>query len=176
MIDMKKVIKITTNAFDLTIRWNAAKVGMVASIIFGAIMIRLFSHNSNAGKLVFVVLLFGIVVALLSLLGGIHVEVTDGNGESKSATDVPTEVRREAKPQPRQATPSRKSSGTINNKVGVPTTQQQVEPPTQQPKPEPKTEPQPAASESAPQPEKNFANKSIDEMTDEDWDALFKMD
>lgn len=166
---MRKLLKISTHMFDLTIRWNSAVMGLQGAIIFGVIMLKLFSSNENVEKLCVVILLFDLLVIVFLLLAGLHVSIEDADGNDIKEQKPVTEVNRHATVKSEQK-PTQKKSGTskvIGNKVPTPVQKQQV----QQPEP---TKDVPV--QSSPTPKPDMSNKTVEEMSESDWEALFKMD
>ena len=141
-------------------------MGLQGAILFGVLMLRLFSKNENVNTLCITILLFDLAVILFVLLSGLKISIEDASAPNEVQKPV-SEVNRKA--MPKQTEPTKKSSTPkqINNKVPTPSTQQKVE----------KSEPKPVQEEK-PQPttQTDMSNKSVEEMTEADWEALFKMD
>ena len=139
-------------------------MGLQGAILFGVLMLRLFSKNENVNTLCITILLFDLAVILFILLSGLKISIEDANAPTETQKPV-SEVNRRA--MPKQSEPVKKNSAPkqINNKVPMPSTQQKVE----KPQPVQEEKPQPA-------PQTDMSNKSVEEMTEADWEALFKMD
>ena len=159
---MRKVIKISTNLFDLHIKWNGALASIEGAILIGTFFLKLFSDNPAVDRLCVIILLFNALALVVSVLIGMKVTVEDETVSMKGTMDTTVEKRAVVN----EKAPVPKSSGTreIRNKVPVPN----------KPKSEPvmedaKVETSSAESESA-------SVKTLDQMTEQDWEALFKMD
>ena len=186
-----KVIKISTFLFDLHIKCNAAFFSIEGCIIFGLVMLSIFSSNPGTDRLCLVIGIFNALVLLFLFLTSLHVSVEDEgsiNSEPQGKMETTVDRRATAKSEDKSKekkpkAPGKKSNGPrpISNKVPVPT-QSGVKQETTQHASEhtERKEPEQVASESkdvaAPKVEAPVVQKTLEEMTPEDWEELFKME
>lgn len=161
---MRKIVKIHTNFFDLAIHWNTGFVSMEGAILIGILMLRIFSTKPEVAKLCTVLLLVDVIGVMFALLIGCHISIEEPDAKQEPEK-MDTEVTRRVSATPKQnKTETTSKQTTIKNKVPLPNGQ-------------PQPQPQPAQPQQAQtQPQEDKKVKSVTEMTEADWDELFKME
>lgn len=157
----RKDFKIVTNAFELTIHWNGKVVGLHLSILIGVLAFMLLAKNPNVIMLSKVALVFDLVCIVIGTLMGAYTETVDSENsdtketkskiQSKEAPDIKVEHSKASKEEKKPEKPKRKREEVINNKVPIP----------EQPKNTTREKPKMVVS--------------ADDLTDEDWEELFRM-
>lgn len=165
---MRKTITISSNMFELVIKWNTVYVSLQFSILFGTFMLRVFSQNESVNSLCTFIILFDLLVIAIVSLSGLHIciEEVDSQKEVATVERKPKQSTSEEKPKSKRKTSEPKE---IKNKVPSPNAQPQPQPksiqePAPTPMPVPNVTPAPANT------------KKVEDMTEADWEELFKME
>lgn len=174
----KKDYTLTTSAFTITIHWNGEVVGTQLCILIGVILMRILATQEPVIKFCNVVCLIDVAAMVLSLLIGSSFTKKDRDDNQQAAPPeqaVQVEVAEKEASKGNSRKSTKQTEETIRNKVPTPTASstsnnqtQQVIQEVHQTQPEP--EPAPVEQSSS---VSDALTKSLDEMTAEDWDALF---
>lgn len=154
----KKVIEIKTAVFELKIFWNGTLVASQGTILLGILLLRIFTQAEAMKALTILLLLLDLFAVLFIAFAHSTIEVKDNvdksNKQSKSSNNTKTVKPKEppkptAKDRLANAKPAQKQN-----------TESKMDSNT-----ESKIENKPAGSVTL-----------LDELSDEDWDALFNFD
>ena len=173
---MNKTITISTNIFEIKIHWNAGLFSAEVAVLLGLLGLRIFGRTPGIERLCFIALLFDLIVVLVVSLMGFHVSVENEGEESTPEREkLDIEVQRgHAKPTSNaQGANKQQKPREIRNKVPMPNA---TSAPAPAPKPEPAPQPEPAPAVAEPAPQAEQPAKPADQLTDEDWAELFRMD
>ena len=177
-----KTVYIDTGLFSIQFNWNGKVVGLHTGVFVGLTALTIITREMPIHKLCVTFFVIELLVLLVLLFRGFNMYVEDGseapakepnkNKEPQKKESLDVEVDRTKKSEKSETKPNNKKEEVINNKVPIPNA-------PAQPKVEaPATETTPAAEE----PPTADKDKVIDdltakfcnqEMTEEDWDALF---
>lgn len=120
-----KTIFIKTRFFELKLYWNSLLASTQAAILIGIVATLLFSKQTEATTMCFVILLIDAIAMLFATLSGSSIETKDYN-ETKDTMNVTVESNTN-KNDKSNNTVIKDSNKVINNKVGVPKEQHVVE-------------------------------------------------
>lgn len=165
----KKLVTITTSFFKLQIRWNGAVVSTHAALFLGLILLSLFSKAGNMKTMCIAFAIFDVVIIFYLLFHGIKIETSEDDNFTETDTlDVSVNSNRQKNTQSQ----NNQRQGTINNKVPTPNNTATVQEAQQQsvPTPEPAT-----VQQQEPAEERRHIT-AVEDMTDDDWADLFKME
>lgn len=187
-MNKKKVITITTAMFEFKVFYNSSAVTTQLGLFIGMTLLWLFG-SAAVHKLVTMIFIVNIIALLFIFLRGASIIVEDGEGVDSKSTPQTNKSKTSAKPETSIATnaekdkkttkksSSKETSGTINNKVPIPTST--TVPVSTTPAPVVNKVEQPPVSSKSTQStsieEEQDVEKTLDNMTDEDWAALFKV-
>lgn len=165
-----KTITITTNLFKLQLFWNGTIMSLQLGFLIGILALSLFAQSDAVRKLCVVALLLDVIICLFVIINGATMSIDDA--EKSDTGDVVKEsmdvtIDRDKKSSVSDKTTSTRKSNEIRNKVPVPNPQQPAESSnvTQQSTP--------VKEESA---KEKTTMKPVEEMTEQDWEELFKME
>lgn len=173
----RKTVKITTSMFELQMFWNSGYVSAQIAILIGLLSVRLFAQSVAVKRFCLVILLFDILLLVYLLMRNASVVVADTDScvtKEKEKLDVSVTTTAASAEVKDKQTSGSKHHTEIHNKVGVPTVEQETVKTdlVQQSIGNEHSADVPNAIEEP--VEKKV--KNVEEMTAEDWAAIFNMD
>lgn len=164
--------------FELDAKFNHLTLGIEAGAFLILLIIAIFSSGQTAMFCWIFTLVDGFVLGI-TVFGGAQVTIENINEQVQPATqtvqEAPQQTQASSTTQASNQSSIRETDNTISNKVPSPgggvRTPETPPPPVMQP-PEGLDDNEP----SEPPEEVSEAKKSLEEMTDEDWEAMFAME
>lgn len=165
-----KTITITTNLFKLQLFWNGAIMSLQLGFLIGILALSLFAQSDAVRKLCVVALLLDVIICLFVIINGATMSIDDAEKSDtgnvvKESMDVT--IDRNKKSSVSDKPTSTRKSNEIRNKVPVPN-------------PQPPAESSNVTQQSTPVKEESAKEQStmkpVEEMTEQDWEELFKME
>lgn len=167
---MKKSVKWTNKFFEVEF-YNTGILSIQLALFIGLAATWLFATQETVKSLCLVFFIIDVLVNLYVLISTSTFESTDSeNNEKKDVieTKVETSTKKETSTEKKKEPKERKGSNTINNKVPVPNPPKQKENKEE----ENVTKSVPQSNTSVPDAR---VPKGVAEMTDADWDAVWKI-